>query len=65
MSVVNGEGVEVFGVGEGGVRLGLGRVVAQTASLGTALQAGVVQARAGHPLSIQSPTRYGMVWYGV
>jgi len=56
MSVVNGEGVEVFGVGEHGVRLGLGRVVAQTARLGTALQAGVVQARAGQSLSIQSPT---------
>ena len=60
MSVVNADGVEVFSVGEDGVRLGLGRVVAHTASLGTALQAGMVQSRAGQALSIQAPTRYGM-----
>ena len=60
MSVVNADGVEVFSAGEDGVRLGLGRVVAHTASLGTALQAGMVQSRAGQALSIQAPTRYGM-----
>ena len=60
MSVVNDDGVVVFSVGEDGVRLGLGRVVAHTASLGTALQAGMVQSRAGQALSIQAPTRYGM-----
>ena len=59
MSVVNDDGVVVFSVGEDGVRLGLSRVVAQTASLGTALQAGMVESRAGQALSIQAPTRYG------
>ena len=58
MSVVNDDGVEVFSVGEDGVRLGLSRVEAHTASLGNALQAGMVQSRAGQALSVQAPTRY-------
>eukprot|EP00092_Neocalanus_flemingeri_P009738 GFUD01010489.1.p1 GENE.GFUD01010489.1~~GFUD01010489.1.p1 ORF type:complete len:265 (+),score=76.96 GFUD01010489.1:37-831(+) len=56
LTVTSTEGVEVFSVGQEGVRLGTGRVVSHTATLGSALQCPVVQSAAGQSLSIQSPT---------
>ena len=58
LTVTSTEGVEVFSVGQEGVRLGTGRVVSHTATLGSAIQTPVVQSKAGHSLTIQSPTRY-------
>ena len=59
LTVVSGEGMELFSVGqETGVRIGTGRLVSDTATLGSALQTPAIQSRAGQSLSIQSPTRY-------
>ena len=59
LTVVNMEGVELFNVGqERGVRIGTGRLVADTATLGSALQTPALQSGAGQSLNIQSPTRY-------